>query len=221
MRSQVDLNADVGEEHGIDTALMAIVTSVNIACGGHAGDELSMRRTVTAARAAGVRIGAHPSYPDRAGFGRVSMDMDLQSLRGSILEQVTTLAAVAAQQGAQISYLKPHGALYHDAIGNPGVADALFAAAGELSLPVMLLACAPRAQIREGYIDRGCLPDGTLLPRGLPGALILDPAAAARQAVALAPEVDSLCVHSDTPGAPVLIAAARAALEGAGYLIGP
>lgn len=220
---KIDLNSDVGEDDdpGTDTLLMDIVTSVNVASGGHAGDGKSMSRTIAAAQQAGLRIGAHPSYPDRANFGRMSLTMEPAALRRAIIDQVHALAQVAKYHDAQISYLKPHGALYNDCVQDPRRADELFAAAEELNLPVMLLACVSRGNIREGFIDRSYLPDGSLKARGLPGAMILDPAAAADQALALAPKVDSLCVHSDTPGAVALIRSARAALEQAGYLIGP
>lgn len=222
-RLKIDLNADVGEDDdfGTDVELMGIVTSVNVASGGHAGDEESMSRTIAAAREAGLRVGAHPSYPDRANFGRMTVTMGQEALRRSIIDQVQTLAQVAALHEVQISYLKPHGALYNDCVNDSRLADELFSAAEELGLPVMLLACVRQGNIREGFIDRSYLPNGSLKARGLPGAMILDPAAAAHQAVALAPKVDSLCVHSDTPGALALMRAARAALEQAGYLIGP
>lgn len=221
MTLRVDLNADVGEgDEQTDLELMGIVTSVNVASGGHVGDEKSMRRTVAAAKDAGLRIGAHPSYPDRSNFGRTTATMDAGELRRSIVEQVRRLKEIAELQGAELSYIKPHGALYNDAVTDPKVAEIVLGAAQELDLPVMLLASARQGNIREGFVDRAYMPDGSLKARGLPGAMILDPAGAAQQALALAPKVDSLCVHSDTPGAPELIRSARSALEQAGYIIG-
>ncbi|MGQ0679547.1 MAG: LamB/YcsF family protein [Actinomycetota bacterium] len=221
MSLHVDLNADVGEGERSDLELMGVVTSVSIACGGHAGDQASMRRTVAAARNTGQRLGAHPSYPDRANFGRFTVSMEPEALRRSIVDQVRALIEAAGREAAEIAYIKPHGALYNDAVGSSAIADQLFAAAEELDLPVMLLASARQGNIREGFVDRAYMPDGSLKARGLPGAMILDPAGAAHQALALAGKVDSLCVHSDTPGALELISSARSALEQAGFVIGP
>jgi UPF0271 protein len=214
----IDLNADVGEGEmpKVFAGLIGVVTSVNIACGGHTGDENTMRQTGAAARAAGIRVGAHPSYPDRANFGRVTVTLASERLRASILEQVRSLAQVT-----EVGYLKPHGALYNDAVRDPRVADVVYEVAAELTLPVMLLSGSRPGTIIEGFIDRAYMPDGSLKSRELPGALILDPFAAASQALALAPAVDSLCVHADTPGAVELMSAARNALEQAGYTIGP
>jgi 5-oxoprolinase (ATP-hydrolysing) subunit A len=231
---RIDLNADVGEGLGPekDRALMAQVSSVSIACGGHAGDAQSMASTVASAQELGLRIGAHPSYPDRPGFGRTTMAIAAGDLRSAIEAQVLSLVGIAGRLGAKVSYLKPHGALYNDAARDPSLFELIRELGDELGLPVMTLASrlgarkesqsepVPFDPIREGFIDRGYAADGSLIPRSEPGALIKDPAQAAAQAVRLAPCVDSLCVHSDTPDALSLITAARRALLGAGCGIG-
>ena len=228
---RIDLNADVGE--GLpaeqERGLLEMVTSASIACGFHAGDLDTMRKTLAACGELGIRAGAHPSYPDRENFGRVSMSMRPDSLVDCIGEQVSMLQEAALEMGMRIRYLKPHGALYNDAAVDESVARSIATAAGLLGLPMMLLASAatlPRLPgdvppvIAEGFLDRGYREDGTLVPRSESGALITEPAAAAEQAVRLAPSVDSLCVHSDSPAAARLARAARSALEAAGYEIG-
>ena len=231
-RRRIDLNADVGEglppEH--DRALMQVVTSASIACGGHAGDIRTMRQTLRTAQGLKLRAGAHPSYPDRQNFGRVSMAIGGQALMDTIGEQVSALQEAALQIGTSVAYLKPHGALYNDAATDEEIARTVATVACLLGLPMMLLASAPtlakltadgRAVIREGFLDRGYRADGTLIPRSQAGALICDPDEAAGQALRLAGSVDSLCVHSDSPSALLLAQAARAALKGAGMEIGP
>lgn len=172
----------------------------------------------------GIRIGAHPSYPDREGFGRMSMAMEPAELVAEITTQVQALQQVALAEGAAVAYIKPHGALYNDAVRVPAIAAVIGEAAANLGVPLMCLAGSPLAAgegaIGEGFIDRGYMPDGTLILRGQLGASITDPDEAAAQALRLAPMVDSLCVHSDTPGASALMVAARRALEDAGYVIG-
>lgn len=225
----IDLNADVGEgmppEH--DRALLSLTSSASIACGGHAGDIATMRRTLGIARELGLRVGAHPSYPDRENFGRVTVAIGHQALVDSLGEQVSSLQEAALQTGLRVSYLKPHGALYNDAAATERIAGAVAEVAGLTGLPVMLLAACPAWEqvapdlplISEGFLDRGYRPDGTLLPRTEPGALLTDPKAVVEQALRLAGEVDSLCVHSDSPAAAELARHARTALEAAGYRI--
>jgi UPF0271 protein len=228
----IDLNADVGEglPEEPERALLEVVSSASIACGFHAGDAATMRRTLALAKELGVRVGAHPSYPDRDNFGRMSMAMRPESLVDCIGEQVSMLQEAALETGMHISYLKPHGALYNDAAVDEAVARSVATAAALLGLPMMLLAGAPTLSrlpgdsppvIAEGFLDRGYREDGTLVPRTETGALRSDPAVAAAQAVRLAPSVDSLCAHSDSPAAASLARAARAALEAAGFGIGP
>jgi 5-oxoprolinase (ATP-hydrolysing) subunit A len=229
---RIDLNADVGEGLPADQEreLLRAVTSASIACGFHAGDRATMRQTLAVAGELGVRAGAHPSYPDRENFGRVSVPMRPDSLIDCIGEQVSMLQEAALESGMRIAYLKPHGALYNDAALDEAVARSIATAAALLGLPIMLLAGAPTLSrlpgdsprvFAEGFVDRGYREDGTLVPRTEAGALIADPAAAAAQAVRVAASVDSLCIHSDSPAALRLARAARAALESSGYEIGP
>jgi 5-oxoprolinase (ATP-hydrolysing) subunit A len=229
---RIDLNADVGEGLPADQEreLLRAVTSASIACGFHAGDRATMRQTLAVAGELGVRAGAHPSYPDRENFGRVSVPMRPDSLIDCIGEQVSMLQEAALESGMRIAYLKPHGALYNDAALDEAVARSIATAAALLGLPIMLLAGAPTLSrlpgdsprvFAEGFVDRGYREDGTLVPRTEGGALIADPAAAAAQAVRVAASVDSLCIHSDSPAALRLARAARAALESSGYEIGP
>ena len=218
----VDINADVGEGFPDDEALFGLVTSANVACGFHAGSRETMRAACRSAAARGVAIGAHPSYCDRDGFGRRPLDVPPRVVRDEVAEQVGALAEAAAVEGASVRYVKPHGALYHRAAVDPGTAAAILEAAA--GLPVLalpgseLLRQAGARGIAEGYADRAYLPDGRLVPRGEPGA-VLDAEGAAGQAVRLAREgrTASLCVHGDSPGAAALAAAVRAALVAAGF----
>ncbi len=228
----MDLNADVGESFGRwrlgdDEALLPYLTSANVACGFHAGDPLTLRRTCESAVTHGVAIGAQVGYRDLAGFGRRFIDVPPDELAADVLYQLGALDGIARAAGGGVAYLKPHGALYHAVTRHEGqaraVVEAVLAYGGlpVLGLPgSLLLAIAAGADlptIAEGFADRAYLPDGSLVPRGEPGAVITDPAAAAAQAVRLAAagEVRSLCVHGDSPGAPEIAAAVRAALADA------
>jgi UPF0271 protein len=231
------LDIDLGELPDEPEALYACAHLANVACGGHAGDETSMRRAVALCIAHGTRVGAHPSYPDRAGFGRRPMEMAPGDLRASIAEQCTRLRDVAREAGVTLAYVKAHGALYHAARADPDVASALLGGAVDAlgtRITIVgppageLLAVATRAGVhyaREGFADRATRPDGTLVPRGEPGALVTDPAAAARRALELAAAggFDAICCHGDTPGAVDIARAVRDALDarGAGGDIGP
>lgn len=235
--TRIDVNADLGEGMGTDEAILPLVSSANIACGGHAGDESTMRATVTAAVATGVRIGAHPGYPDRDGFGRTSMDLGDAALRRTLDEQLDALDRVTRAANTRIEYIKPHGALYHDATDCPEVARAIVDAAATRRVAVMGFAPLPRSGtatretafqraarergvpfIAEAFVDRGYADDGTLIPRGTPGALLTGDAGA--RAVALAHAADSLCVHGDSPGAVQTAREVRDALVAAGIKIG-
>lgn len=249
---RIDLNADLGEASADDgvglareTALLDLVSSVNIACGGHAGDGASMRRTLRAAGARGLALGAHPSIPDRTGFGRRAQPLSLDTLRGCIAAQVGTLAGHAARLGLRLRHVKPHGALYNLAADDAAVADAVLDAVAAVDARLAIVALAggvllERARqrgfsaIAEGFIDRGYDgARGRLLPRDQPGAVIVDPAAAVTQALALAEgtalccpdggalrqRIDTLCVHGDGDEALVLIARVRSALESSGWTI--
>ena len=249
----VDLNADLGEGFGRwaltdDEALLAVVTSANVACGFHAGDPSTMRRVCEQAVARGVRIGAQVSYRDLAGFGRRAMDVPRAELADEIGYQLGALDLFARAAGGRVAYLKPHGALYNrvvaDAEQAAAVVDALLAyrrahgrALPVLGLPDSVLlrtaAAAGLPVIGECFADRGYTPAGTLVPRAEPGAVLHDPAAVVRRAVGMARDgavtaadgsriavrARSLCLHGDTPGAAELAGQVRAALEAAGVRV--
>jgi UPF0271 protein len=222
------LNIDLGELPDEPEELYACAHVASIACGGHAGDEASMRRALARCAAHGVSVGAHPSYPDRASFGRTAMTMAAARLRATVSAQCESLARLAREAGLRVTSVKAHGALYHAATTDETTARALVEgalaalgrdvtffgpAAGALA---SVLASAGVTLAREGFADRGTRPDGTLIPRGEPGALVADPAAAADLArrLALSGRFDTLCVHGDTPGAIAVARAVRDALDG-------
>ncbi len=242
-KRRIDLNADVGEaanDEGIATerGLLAVVTTANVACGGHAGDETTMAATVAAALEHDVRVGAHPSYPDREGFGRNPMDIDRDALRASLVDQLRALDGVCRAAGTGIDSVKAHGAMYEEVGKGGAIYQVLRDAVGEAlpGGPVLVLpsgSAATAAALRdgllareEGFCDRAYRPDGGLVDRGQPGAVLSDPQAAAEQAISLARGavvavdgslltlwVDTLCVHGDSPGAVAMATAVRAALE--------
>ena len=235
-RRWVDLNADLAEEVTDDEALLALVTSANVACGFHAGTPGIMRVVCERAVERGVRVGAQVSYRDREGFGRRPIDVPPTTLAEQVAEQVGLLADIAEAAGTQVSYVKPHGALYHRVVEDDEQAGAVLAGSG--GLPVLglpggrllaLAAAAGRATFREAFPDRGYRTDGSgarrLVPRDEPGALVTDPDDVARRAVLLARdddhEVDSLCVHGDGPTAVAAAAAVRRALEASGLTLRP
>jgi UPF0271 protein len=231
----IDLNADLAEGFaGVappdDAVLMTLISSANVACGYHAGDAVLMQHAVWTALQHGVCIGAHPGYPDPTGFGRRAMAATAADVRAYIVHQVGGLQGFCRAAGTALRYVKPHGALYNTAMRDPVVADAI--ADGIASLdPTLTVLALPHSALsqaaaarglrvaREGFADRGYRADGTLIPRGEPGALITDPAAAAEHALALAPQVDSICVHSDTPGAVSIMRAVRERLLATSYTI--
>jgi len=224
----IDLNADLGEGVTDDAGLLAVVSSANVACGFHAGDRDTMRAVCEEAVARGVAIGAQVSYDDRPNFGRVPRDVDADVLRQQVADQVGMLVAAAATAGGQVSYLKPHGALYHRVVHDEEQASAVLAGSG--SLPVLgmpggallrLAAAEGRVVHGEGFPDRGYTAEGMLVPRGQPGALIEDPDEIAVRAVrlVLAGGLASVCVHGDSPGAVVAASRVRAALLGAGFAV--
>jgi UPF0271 protein len=223
----MDLNCDMGELEDADheATLMNHVTSANIACGGHAGDEATMERTVRLALDRGVRIGAHPGYPDPANFGRIEIDMSPAEIAATVREQIERLEAVVRRLGGEIVHVKAHGALYNAAVRNETVARAIGdgIAAWNPRVTVFGLAGSPMLEVwremgltpaGEGFADRRYEPDGTLRSRKFPDALITDPQTAAAQAVRLAREgaVETICVHGDTPGAVEILKACREAL---------
>ncbi|GIG40518.1 LamB/YcsF family protein [Cellulomonas phragmiteti] len=249
----IDLNADLGEGDGpwrveppADDALLDLVTSANVAAGFHGGDASIMSATCAAALTRGVAVGAHPSYDDREGFGRRPLAVPPDVLRAQVAYQVGALVAVASSVGAQVTHVKPHGALYnavvHDDEQARAVVEGVLAVDPRLAVLGLpgsrVLAHAAAAGLRtvvEAFVDRGYRADGTLVPRTEPGALVTDPVVAAERAVRLAVDgvvvavdgtpvhlrPDSLCVHSDTRGAVALAAAVRHGLRQAGVDVRP
>jgi len=224
----IDLNCDMGEladaQH--EAALMQYITSANIACGGHAGDEATMERTARLALERGVRIGAHPGYPDRANFGRLEMAMTSAEIERTIQEQIERLEAVVRRLGAAIVHVKPHGAIYNVAVRNTEVARAIGSGVAKWNprVPIFGLAASPMLDVwrrmgltamGEAFADRRYEPDGTLRSRRFADALITDPHEAARQAVRLAREgnAQTICVHGDTPGSVEILKAVGEALQ--------
>jgi 5-oxoprolinase (ATP-hydrolysing) subunit A len=246
----IDLNLDAGESpqslrDGGEAALFGVVSSVNIACGGHAGDEASMRQAVRLAIGAGVRIGAHPSFPDRENFGRKSMAISRNDLVDALVAQIKALAAICREESAELSHVKPHGALYNLSASNREMADAVFAAVKAVNpvLTVVGLAGSPMTgwagemglkAIGEAFADRRYEDDGSLRDRRHADALIQDPKVAAGQAVSIARKgqvtavsgksvpvgAGTICIHGDSPGALEMAKEVRHALESAGVKIG-
>ncbi|MEZ2391995.1 LamB/YcsF family protein [bacterium RCC_150] len=247
----MDLNADLGESFGSwtmgdDASMFRIVSSANVACGFHAGDPVTMLDSCRAAFELDVRVGAHVGYRDLHGFGRRNIDMSFDELFGDVLYQLGALDGVAHAVGASVDYVKPHGALYNRIVHDAEQAEAVVAAvhAYDPGLPVLglpgsaLLRLAEESGhpvFREAFVDRGYLPDGTLVPRSQEGAVVHDADAVVERAVRLAVrgevvavdgtvvamKADSLCIHGDTPGAVELASAVRNGLEQAGVEIEP
>jgi 5-oxoprolinase (ATP-hydrolysing) subunit A len=246
---RIDLNADVGESlgpwpMGDDERLIPLVTSVNVACGAHAGDPLTIARTIKLAIDHGVAVGAHPGYPDLIGFGRRDLDMTSAELQASVVYQVGAVAAIARSLGTELRHVKPHGALYNRAARDPAVAETIAAAIRRSAPELVLVGLAGSALIdagvaaglqvaSEAFADRAYEANGTLRSRRLAGAILATPAAAAAQAVSIvrdgrvtshggrpvAVHADTICIHGDTPGAADYGAAVRAALAEAGVTI--
>ncbi|MHA7967452.1 5-oxoprolinase subunit PxpA [Paenibacillus sp. CAU 1782] len=246
---RIDLNCDMGEGYGIytigeDTEIIKHITSANIACGFHAGDPGTMRRTVRLAAEHGVAIGAHPGLPDLSGFGRRRMEIDPADAYEMTLYQIGALQAIAAGEGVSLSHVKPHGALYNMAAKSRELADAIaeavYKADGGLMLYGLsgsqLIAAAERLGLRamhEVFGDRSYEEDGSLTPRGEPDAvlqhsedvaaqvyrLVTEGKVMTRQGTPLLLQADTVCIHGDTPGAGRHAAALRAALERLGLEI--
>jgi UPF0271 protein len=231
----IDVNCDMGESAdavrgGLQESLMPWITSVNVACGGHAGDEGLMAETIATALKHNVSIGAHPSYPDRANFGRMSMKLGADELARSVGDQIRELARIAKSLKTELRHVKAHGALYNDAAYDPATAEAIAAGAALFSRELVLVGPLGSKMLQvfsslgfrtaaEAFADRRYEPDGSLRARSFPDALITDPAQAAIQALKYAEggKVQTLCVHSDTPGALVIARAVAAGLDSAGF----
>lgn len=242
--TSLDLNADLGEGMGADEALIEIVSSASIACGGHAGDDATMRAAIRAAKARGVVIGAHPGFADREHFGRRRLLLPPQDLDEQIREQVRRLVEIAEEEGASVRYLKLHGALANMAAEEPSIAALCFASVEGLVDNLAILALDNSAQVevaqtmgfevvREAYADRAYQPNGLLVPRSEPGAVLSDPEAIAARAIRLAGKGEivaidgtvfassarSLCIHGDTPDAVEIARLLRRALADAGIAV--
>lgn len=246
----IDLNSDVGESFGRwslgdDLAMFGSVSSANVACGFHAGDPSVIRRTCREAAAAGVAIGAHVGYRDLAGFGRRFMDISPAELADDVVYQIGALQALAAVEGTQVRYVKPHGGLYNAIVTHTAQAQAVVDAVKSVdpNLPILglpgseVLRLAEKAGLRavtEAFADRAYNPDGTLVSRSLPGAVLEDPEQVAEHVLRMATEssvrtidgstlkirAESICVHGDSPGAVAMATAVKSALGDAGVSIG-
>jgi len=245
MPQQIDLNSDVGESFGaykigLDEAVIPLITSANIACGFHAGDPLVMARTVSLAAECGVGLGAHPGLPDLMGFGRRTMDISLDDIAHYVTYQVGALQAFAEQRGLTLQHVKPHGALYNMAVANPDISDTIARVISEIDKNLILVALAgvngdemaaiaQRHSIRiafEFFADRAYNPDGSLVNRKLPGAVLHDDETVAERIIKLAKEgsvtaidgtemkleADTICVHGDNPQALSLVKRIRDSL---------
>lgn len=245
----IDLNSDVGESFGNwtfgdDARIIESTSSVNVACGFHAGDPTTIRTTIAAAKRAGVTIGAHPGYRDLSGFGRRFIDMEPTELTNDVIYQIGALQALAAAEGAKVEYVKPHGALYNTIAKHPVQARAVVEAllSVDSTLPLMVL---PNSEIHrlaldaglrtipEAFADRAYNPDGSLVSRTKPGSVLKDVEAVVAQSLRLATSqeiravdgsilkvaAESICLHGDTPGAVAMASAVKQALVGAGVTI--
>lgn len=240
----IDLNADLGEGQD-DASILPFISSANVSCGLHAGDPAGIDRTIALAIAHGVRIGAHPGYPDREHFGRRELRLPAPDLRSLVLYQLGAFDALVRARGARLTHVKAHGALYNGAATDPALARAFATAVHDFRAGLTLVGLAGSVQLdaaraaglearAEAFADRRYLPDGTLMPRSRPGAVLHDPAEAAAQAVQIVRDgsvtaadgsriplqAQTLCLHGDTEGALEIARAVRRALEQAGVRIG-
>ncbi len=233
MSRTIDLNADLGEGMAWDAAVLDSVTSANVSCGAHAGDTEGIADTLANARRRGVVVGAHPSWPDRKGFGRVERSATADEVKDLVIEQVRFLQSLAEPFGVAIRYIKPHGALYNQAMRidaeSAPITAGIIAAASLLGLPLMgqprtnlesLAAAAGLKYVREGFPDRQYREDGRLVPRSEPGALFEEVEQIIQHALRLAAQgFDSLCVHGDSPEAVVYAKMIRHALDLDGFKV--
>ena len=248
---QIDLNSDMGEipeliHNGTQETLMRSLSSVNIACGGHAGDEATMKTTIEQALRWKLALGAHPGYPDRENFGRIDLAMSPDAIADTVFEQVRAFAGIAAKCGAPVAHVKAHGELYNAAGRRQEVARAIATGVARWSKEVVLMGLAGSAMlgtfrdagftvVAEAFADRRYEPDGSLRSRRYPDALIPDPRAAAQQVLGMVEhgtvtavdgsevriDAQTICIHSDTPGAPEIAASVAAALRAAGIMLAP
>jgi 5-oxoprolinase (ATP-hydrolysing) subunit A len=246
---RIDVNCDRGEfatavADGTQEALMRSLTSVNIACGGHAGDAGTMRATIEQALRHGVAIGAHPGYADRANFGRVELQLSAERVADSVYEQVVTLTKIAESCGARVTHVKPHGALYNQAVRERELAGAIAAGVARWSREVVMVGLAGSVMLEafreagfaiaaEAFADRRYEADGSLRARKFSDALIRDPEKAAEQALRIVERgmvvasdgaevpvaAQTICIHGDTPGAPEIAAAVARRLREAGITL--
>lgn len=246
---RIDLNSDLGESFGPwpmgdDAALMASISSANVACGFHAGDPGTMRATVALAKASGVAIGAHPGFPDLVGFGRREIQVTPQEVEDFVVYQVAALAGIAAGQGVRLQHVKAHGALYNLACRDRALADAIARAVAAIDKKLILFGLPNSELIKAGehaglpvaaevFADRAYEADGSLASRQKAGSVIHDPAAVVARAITMLRErrvvaldgsvigleADTICLHGDTPGAADLARAVRAGLEAAGVTV--
>ena len=211
---KIDLNCDLGEDIGNDVAIMPYITSANIACGFHAGDEHTMRETIHLAKRFGVNVGAHPSWKDRENFGRKEINTSPDEVEKLVLEQIQILAAIAKEEGVTLTHVKPHGALYNQSAKDVELANAIARAVKTSSVDLILVGLAGSRSLEagremgvrvaaEGFPDRGYNADGSLMSRHLPGALIESPEDVAKHAIELVKtgRIDTLCLHGDHPNA--------------------
>ncbi len=251
LKTHIDLNSDVGEfpaalADGSEDRLLRLVSSANIACGGHAGDASSMRALVRLCLSNGVSVGAHPAYPDRAGFGRMGMEIRESDLKTSIRQQVEALMTVAGELGAIVRHVKPHGALYNAAAKNADLSAIISDAISSVDRRLLLVGLAGTvmldvwksagfATVGEAFADRRYEPDGTLRPRTVDGALIVDPVEAGRQALSisrdgvilasdgsrLSVDAQTICIHGDSENATAIASEVRDHLQRAGISVAP
>ncbi|HUB52596.1 MAG TPA: 5-oxoprolinase subunit PxpA [Terracidiphilus sp.] len=245
----IDLNSDMGEvpaaiSDGTQEATMRSLTSVNIACGGHAGDEFTMRETINQALRSHLAIGAHPGYPDRQNFGRIALNLSSHEVAALVAEQVSALSRIADECGARVTHVKAHGALYNQAVNDRALSAAIAQGVRRWGGEVVLVGLAGSEMLKEfrdagfraageAFADRRYEPDGTLRSRQLAGAMIANPAEAAAQAVSIAEhgkvraidgsgvaiDAETICIHGDTPGAASIAAAVADALRQTGFIL--
>jgi len=252
MTKSIDLNCDMGESYGaytlgMDAEIIRFISSANIACGFHAGDPLVMDRTVKLAADHGVGVGAHPGFPDRMGFGRRNMDCSADEIRNYLIYQIGALQAFCSARSVKMRHVKPHGALYNMAVANEPLVRAIAQAISLVDGNLVMVALAGKhawrmakiageegvGMIFEAFPDRAYTPEGTLVSRKQPGAVIHDPGEAAERALRMATEgvviavdgtpvpisVDTLCVHGDNPAAVALARTIRTRLEASGVTV--